>query len=94
MAESKFLGMPISTAGTVLALGLLFLLLLVQFLSHVTGCRGLSAPEVKNAKVVLPKPPKRFSTTGNYESTRDLTGTGSIQSDNSKLQNSDDKVEL
>ena len=92
IAESELLGMPVSTAGAVLALTLLFSFFLIQLLSNVTGCRGLSAPEVKNAAVAFPKPPKRFSTTGNYQSTRDLTGSGPIQPEDFKQSISNDTM--
>lgn len=100
--ESKLLGMPMSIAGTVFAMVVLFKLVLIQFVSHVTGCRGLSAPEVKKTKEkeMSAKPFKRFSTTSSYESTRDLFGNDltsvdrSSQPDNPRASDTGKTMEL
>jgi hypothetical protein len=63
-SKPRLLGMSMSAAGTVYAILLRFIFLLIQYVSHVTGCRGLSAPEANKAVEVLPKRrPIRFSTT-------------------------------
>jgi hypothetical protein len=73
-SEPELAGMSLSVAGTVFAIAILFVMVMVQLVSHITGCRGLSPPEAKKANAMGQKATKRFSVTGNYESSRNLEG--------------------
>ena len=61
--------MSMNIAGTLFAMVLLFILVFIQLVSHITGCRGLSAPVMKAEEGSSKKPLKRYSLT-----TRDLFG--------------------